>query len=237
MEKPSLEECLAYQVLCEPEKWLVKPTPKNFNVFLQTALMTVTDENGQTPYWRIFGSLCYLRKNKIWYHRFINMSDRSETPEEKEERERTCFPKFKACLEMDFSKEIDPELLKPLDMSSHLNLYIHYGKSYEDADEQFWQVFASRPSMWLPGFSGCAFQAFLEGFQKGQQWLNVNEHPRVVRMIDVLERESMKRFDDPWEIYRQYDSKLSVLMELCELPPSPFLLNYEMEQETKRNNN
>lgn len=236
MEEPSLERCLAYQVLCEPEKWMVKPTPKNFNVFLETALMAVTDENGQTPYWKIFGSLRYLRENIVWYQRLINMSGRSETPEEKQERESTCFPKLKARLEMDFSNEIEPELLEPLDMSSHGNLYI-WRQYHEDADEHFWQAFAKRPGLWLNNFSGCSLQAFLDGFQRGQQWLNIPQDPRVTRMIDALESESMKRFDDPWEIYRQYDSKLSVLMEIIGLPPSPFLIKYEAEQpeESKRN--
>lgn len=229
MEEPSLERCLAYQVLCEPETWLVQPTPKNFNVFMKTALMAVTDEKGQTLNWKIFGSLLHRSTNLVWYQQLLNIGGHSETPQEKEARELTFFPKLKARLERDFAYGLIPEIIQPLDMSSHFNLYI-WRQQHKDGDELFWKTFAKRPGMWLNSISGCSLQAFLNGFQKGQQWLNLPEHPRVTYMIDTLESESMKHFDDPWEIYRHYDSKLSVLLELCGLPPSPFLLRHEMEQ-------
>jgi hypothetical protein len=76
----------------------------------------------------------------------------------------------------------------------------------------FWQLFASRPGMFLGGLSGANLQHYLTGMDRGGDWLGLPKLPLLCSVVDEIRRLSFEAYGSPFGAFRAYSDDVRPLL-------------------------
>ncbi|MFK8002170.1 MAG: hypothetical protein AB8H86_21425 [Polyangiales bacterium] len=209
-DEPSLDACLAYAVLNNPDDWLSTPSPTALEIFLTGAKHRADATDPSLPMWRIFGPL-------------------NEPEFAKPLLKRTGHPS------LSFGWDTALELLH-FSMSDAMAELLHLVRRrfsddsltlpgpnpYDWNKTDFWRHFARRPGMFVGGGSGKRLGWFLAGFQKGGDWLGLPPDPEADAIIEAIHRQSKQSYGSEFAAFRVYDSPggATTLLGWADIEPS-----------------
>ncbi|MFT5356873.1 MAG: hypothetical protein ACI9KE_004099 [Polyangiales bacterium] len=190
--KPSLDACLAYAVLNNPDDWLSTPSPTALQVFLLGAKQRAAVTDPSLNMWRIHGPL-----NEPKFYKPLVA--------------RTGHPllsiRWATALELLHYSMTDAmtELLHLLE-ARFSSLPLPGPNPYDWDQADFWRHLARRPAMFFGSGSGQHLGWYLAGFQKGGDWLGLPPDPEADAIIEAIHQHSKESYGSEFGAFRVYDS-------------------------------
>lgn len=189
-----IKSCLAYEILRDPAEWLGSPSTSFLESFLSGVFSRAEITTPGFPIWRIHGVL----GDQAFSQKFVNATGRPN-------------------LSIGWATAIE---------FSHFSLYEGFGKLRDEALEwhllngvdtdsktkvnssteldanQFWYRFAKRPPMYMGGSTGWNLFCFLNGMEKGGNWLGLNEMPELSNIFNAIKNRSQKSYGSSFGAFR-----------------------------------
>ena len=180
-DEPSLDACLAYAVLNNPDDWLGTPSPTALQVFLLGAKQRAAVTDPSLPMWRIFGPLDEPEFDKPLLKRTGHPTLSIRWPTALELLHFSMSDAMAELLHLVGARFFDDSLTLP-------------GPNPYDWDKaDFWRHFARRPAMFIGSGSGERLGWYLAGLQKGGDWLGLPLDPEA----DGSEFGAYRVYDSP----------------------------------------
>jgi len=188
--KPTLERSLAYVALRQRHRWLGDSSPLILQNFLLGAEWRVNISGAEVPTWRVCG------------------------PPKDPEFSRPLLAKARVGRSWDWAMAMKVLYRADEDGAKRLLRLMRTFVREHGLDETplawggrvftFEHVigqFATRPGMYLGSESGWDLRACLTGMHVGGDWLALPRLPGLRRLVQAIERRSMKDCGTPWGIY------------------------------------
>lgn len=196
-----MDACLAYEVLRHPDEWLGYPSTKLLRGFLQGADIRASYVQPQFPQWRISGVL----NDPAFYQQFVDATGHSALSIIWD----TAIAMTHFSLAAGFSK------LKEKALAWHRLNGVVISKDetqspndrIDDDVDRFWSGFAHRPAMYMGDATGWMLYCFLQGMNRGGDWLGLPKMPRLCEVFGGITRRSEESYGSPFAAFRIYDAK------------------------------
>lgn len=208
-----IRQCLAYEVLREPDEWLGSPSTLNLQAFLFGAESRASCVRPSLPRWRVFGVL----EEPEFYGSLVAATGRP-----------SLTLKWAAALEMThfsaaaaYAKLYQDALVWHREHGVNRTESVHqWRREIDSASERariFWEGFAKRPAMYIGSLTGWRLFCFLSGMDRGGDWLTLPEMPMLRGIIDAISERSRKSYGTSFAAYRVYSAE--DLLEWAGLKP------------------
>ncbi len=188
-----IASCLAYEVLRHPDDWLGAAVPSWLQCFLQGTHARACYVQPDLPLWRINGVLA----DHAFYKPFVRATGHP-----------LAMIRAETALEMaHFSLAAGFATLRDEAIAWHRA----HGVRHETRDQgapskfdidEFWSYFAKRPGMYIGTPSGWLLYCFLNGMQRGGDWLGLPEMPRLHEIFGGMKSWSEKHYGSSFAAFR-----------------------------------
>ena len=212
--EPSLQDCLAYEVVENYETWLGVPSPSCLVDFLFGAAVRAGLTAQLVPNWRVYGPL----ENPEFYLPLVARTGRP-----------TLSIKWAKALELyHFSLDESMRELRNLmrewvqlhGLVTEDSLETGVGESEHRAGlHDLLRKLARRPGMYLGANSGWALRCFLAGIDRGGDWLGLPTLPGLRAVVDGIEQASEETYGSRFAAYRVYEGSPSHLLAWVGIEP------------------
>ncbi|NUP08808.1 MAG: hypothetical protein HOW73_22400 [Polyangiaceae bacterium] len=197
-------DCLAYNVLLDPDQWLGFPSPSALQQFLIGAEWRVVFSRTAMPKWRLWGPLTEpaFDASVVEATSHPELSIRWATALEfLHFSARTALADLKSRIEA-FAADHEPsDELVDIRMST-------------DGPEWLFAMIAGRPAMFLGTDGGLGLENLLNGATRGGDWLGLPAVPRFQEVKELIETESESCYGSRFAGYRAYrDNGVGRLLE------------------------
>lgn len=200
-----IESCLAYTVLSDPDDWIGCPSTKYLDAFLQGVCVRRDFAGPSIPNSRISGVL----NERAFYKQFVDATGHPRLTI----RWATAIEMTDLSLATGFTK------LKNAAIDWHRNNGLNAEPATESLakdTDRFWDSFAKRPEIYMGDGSGWTLYCFLNGMQKGGDWLDLHPMPRLDDIFGGITRHSEHAYGSPFAAFRVYHA--TGLLEWVGLP-------------------
>lgn len=209
-----IKACLAYEVLQHPERWIGSPSTVSLRTFLLGAEMRAS-LRPKFSRARIWGAL----KSAGFGEPFVAGTGHSSLT-------ITCFEALQLT---HFSQAEGFELLRVKALERHrsrgveeenIRPYAASGLRFDAGD--FWDHVAARVPMYTGSWDSWALYCFMNGLDRGGDWLGLPPAPKLVAPFRALQRISKRGYGSTFGIFRHFfylDSR--ALLKNVGLPRNP----------------
>lgn len=192
-DEPSLDACLAYAVLNNPDDWLSTPSPMALDIFLAGARHRADVTDPSLPMWRIFGPLNEPEFDKPLLKRTGHPRLNIRWPTALELLHFSMSDAMAELLHLVRKRFSDPSLKLP-------------GPYSRCEHPDVWRDFARRPAMFIGNGSAKRLGWYLAGLQKGGDWLGLPPDPEADAIIEAIHQRSKQSYGSEFAAFRVYDS-------------------------------
>lgn len=192
-DTPSLDACLAYAVLNNPDDWLGTPSPTALQIFLLGAKQRAAFTDPSLPMWRIFGPLDEPEFDKPLLKRTGRPTLNIRWPTALELLHFSMSDAMAELLHLVGARFSDDSLTLP------------GPNPYDWNKADFWRHFARRPAIFIGSGTGRHLGWFLAGLQKGGDWLGLPPDPEADAIIEAIHQHSKKSYGSEFGAFRVYD--------------------------------
>ncbi len=191
-----IESCLAYTILRNPDDWIGCASTNYLDAFLHGVCFRRDFAGPSVPDGHISGVL----NEPAFYKQFV---DATGNP--------TLTIRWATAIAMtDLSLAAGFIKLKNAAIDWHRKNGLGTGEPLHDFTpkdaNQLWDSFGKRPAMYMGDDSGWTLYCFLNGMQKGGDWLNLNTMPRLDEVFGGITRRSDRAYGSPFAAFRVYDA-------------------------------
>ena len=197
-----IESCLAYTVMQSPDPWIGGPSTVYLQAFLSGAIFRRDYVASPLPNWRISGVL----DDPAFYKPFIEATGHS-----------TLTIRWATALTMthhSFAEGLatlrDDALARHREhgvAEDQLNTLKSPGNSAAKDPQAFWNSLANRPAMYFGDDSGWTLYCFLNGMQKGGDWLGLSAMPDLDTVFGGITSRSEQSYGSPFAAFRVYNAQ------------------------------
>jgi hypothetical protein len=207
-----LSKCLAYEVLRNPEDWLGMPSPDALQAFLFGAEDRAGFTGTDLPEWRIAGPL----HQATFYAPLVEstghptLSIRWATALELVHFSmKDAFGDLRSRIEV-WAAGFDPSLSSPS----------HFSPPAGSVREHLGNL-ASRPALYLGHTSGWLLYCYLNGLDRGGDWLGLPPLPTAHELFSDLQEQSTKHYGSRFGAFRVYEHSPAELLTWVGITPPP----------------
>lgn len=192
-----IEACLAYAIMRDPDHWIGCPSSKYLDVFLQAVAFRRDFAGSSVPDSRISGVL----NEPAFSQQFVDATGHP-----------TLAIRWATAIEMtDLSLAVGFAKLYRAAIDWHRTYGVITADSpgvFRGRDaEQFWYSFAKCPPLFMGDESGWGLYCFLNGMQKGGDWLGLAPMPRLDDIFGGIKRRSERSYGSEFAAFRVYDAR------------------------------
>lgn len=191
---PQLNQCLAHEILRNPDAWLGMSSPTALAVFLAGAELRAAATEPSLPSWRIKGPL----NQPDFYQPLI---ERTGKP--------TLSIKWATALELHhFSMTAALAELRQLIEERFATGNVTrapVGTFPLGNPHGFWKLLAKRPGMYMGGGSGWHLSWYLSGVNAGGDWLELPEIAGSRDVASAIEHQSEECYGSKFGAFRVYE--------------------------------
>lgn len=196
-----LDECLAWQVLCEPDDFIGASSVSYLDSYLSGASSRAQLTAPGFPDWRLYGVLqkeeFYLPlvmgiSNPLKLTRWADIDRRHFSEGQCFETLRTEFMRFHAAY----------GFIKFPDQSWPAH----------ETEAEFWQGFAKRPGMYMGRSDGWGLYCFLSGMANGGDWLGLPKMTLLETIFSKIKDKSEQTYGSSFAAFRYHNSNLTELL-------------------------
>ncbi len=209
-----IDSCLAYTVLRDPDGWMGTPSTTHLLPLLIGAEMRAAIVQPDLPYWRIYGVL----DEPEFYEPLVAATGNP-----------TLTIKWATALAMThFSLAEGFEKLRDDAISWHLDKGVNHQRqilaweagagTVEQIADLFWLRIAQRPGVFLGDTYGWSLFCFLTGMDRGGDWLDLPEMPRLKDILERITTKSERSYGSKFAAFRVYHAP--GLLEWADLRPT-----------------
>lgn len=203
-----LDSCLAYEVLRNPVDWIGSASTKYLEGILAGAHLRASYTRTDLPCWRISGVL----DDPAFYKQFVDATGHP-----------TMSIRWATAIELThFSLTEGFEELREKALSWHRLKGVDINENYktcwlwEGDIDQFWSSLSRRPAMYMGDPSGWMLFCFLNGMDRGGDWLQLPDMPRLDEIFGRIKTESEKSCGTPFGAFRMCNAQ--TLLKWAGLP-------------------
>ena len=197
-KESQIASCLAYEVLRNPDAWIGYPSPSLLYNFLFGADLRARFGHPSFPDWRIYGVL----NDRAFYHPFVKATGHPTLTFNYTALEMTHFSLVEG-----FAKLRDEALAWHRAKGIYLQETDNSG-SFSALDvERFWPAFFDKPAMYTGSRSGWPLYCCLSGMERGGDWLQLPEMPRLREIFGAIKTFSENHYGSPFAAFRFHDAQ------------------------------
>lgn len=193
-----IDSCLAYEVLRNPEQWIGDPAPQPLEAFLAGTRLRDSYVISDLPGWRIYGVL----EDPDFYQPFVDATGHP-----------MLTIRWATALEFThFSRTGAFAQLKDSALAWHREYGVRPprevgGWSPIPHPDEFWAGVAKRPAMYMGRSDGWSLYCFLNGMDRGGDWVGLPEMPRLREIFGRIKAHSERSYGSPFGAFRMYDAQ------------------------------
>lgn len=212
--QPTREACLAHTVLATYERWLGQASPSGLAAFLGGAHVRASLVEPSLPQWRIWGPLGEESFDGPLVARtgHPSLSIRwALAMEILHFSLPAAMEELRVLVEQSFASGFDSSALvgdwpaeRPID---------------DPTNSWLWSRIARRPGMYLGSSTGTALMHFLNGMEKGGDWLGLPPLSGLAHIVETIAARSSEAYGSPFAAYRLYDAEPEELLAWARVSP------------------
>jgi hypothetical protein len=199
---PEIDNCLAYTVLHHPDEWLGSPSTSYLQALLIGAELRAAVLQTELAGWRVYGVL----DEPEFYGQFVAATGRPMLTI----KWATALAMTHFSLAEGFAKLRDEAMAWHRLHGVTDDRSIHPWESQAGTPNQiadlFWSRLAERPGVFLGDTRGWSLFCFLNGMDRGGDWLGLPEMPRLREVLDRISSSSKRAYGSTFAAYRVYDA-------------------------------
>lgn len=199
--EPSLEQCLAFEVLSNPEEWLGTSSARCLAAFLHGAETRATQVAHPFPLWKIFGGL----EDPEFYTPLVARTGQEKLTIKWATAIELCHLSQSAGLKQLRLDLIGWHQLHGFDISAVTRL--------KQPESEFWKDFADRPHMYMGQLDSWTLYCYLNGMERGGDWLGLPELPKASEVFSRIRTRSRKAYGSDFGAFRVYATNPGELLE------------------------
>ena len=211
--KAEIDQCLAYEVLREPDEWLGTPSPSDLQAFLLGAESRASCVRPSFPRWRVFGA---LEEPEFYTSLVAATGHPSLTIKWATAVEMTNFSLAAACAKL-YSDALAWHREHGVNREKSVHEWQSEIVSASERARLFWEGFTKRPAMYLGSLTGWRLYCFLSGMDRGGDWLALPQMPMLSRIINYISDRSKESYGSSFAAFRVCDAE--DLLEWAGLKP------------------